>query len=466
MMTYVWGPPSRLRYASARRAVAQSAEAAGGPIRLKPDPTGYKSSGPDRIRSGVFVLALVALGVAPLTAENWPQWRGPLLNGLSAETNLPVRWSKTENIAWKLPLPEWSGSTPIVWGDRIFLNVAEGRNLSLWSIDRARGAVLWKRPLGGGNTRMQKQNMSSPSPVTDGRHVWAMTGTGVIKAFDFEGTELWARDIQKDYGQFGLQWGYGSSPLLFEDSLYVQVLHGMNTDDPSYVLRISKANGRTIWRVERPTPARRESPDAYTTPALLRYGTNVEIVITGGDVVTGHDTNNGRELWRANGLNPGNDGSQRIVASPVVHGEMIFAPSRERPLLAIKPGGRGDVSTSHVLWSFMNGPDVPTPVTDGRYLYLINDRGIMWCLDAKTGQQIYGRQRVRPATYSGSPVLADGKIYVTDEDGVTSVVQAGPTFALLAENDLGEYTLSSPAVSEGQIFIRTDSFLYAIGQRK
>jgi outer membrane protein assembly factor BamB len=413
-----------------------------------------------------LLLVLLLLCVAPITAENWPQWRGPLLNGLSAETNLPVRWSKTENIAWKLPLPEWSGSTPIVWGDRIFLNVAEGRNLSLWSIDRARGAVLWKRPLGGGNTRMQKQNMSSPSPVTDGRHVWAMTGTGVIKAFDFEGAELWARDIQKDYGQFGLQWGYGSSPLLFEDSLYVQVLHGMNTDDPSYVLRISKANGRTIWRVERPTPARRESPDAYTTPALLRYGTNVEIVITGGDVVTGHDTNNGRELWRANGLNPGNDGSQRIVASPVIHGEMIFAPSRERPLLAIKPGGRGDVSTSHVLWSFMNGPDVPTPVTDGRYLYLINDRGIMWCLDAKTGQQIYGRQRVRPATYSGSPVLADGKIYITDEDGVTSVVQAGPTFALLAENDLGEYTLSSPAVSEGQIFIRTDSFLYAIGQRK
>ena len=132
-------------------------------------------------------------------------------------------------------MPAWSGSTPIVWGDRIFLNVAEGRNLWLWSVNRARGTVLWKRPLGGGNTRRQKQNMSSPSPVTDGRNVWAMTGTGVIKAFDFEGKELWARDIQRDYGQFGLQWGYGSSPLLFEDSLYVQVLHGDDTDDPSYV---------------------------------------------------------------------------------------------------------------------------------------------------------------------------------------------------------------------------------------
>jgi outer membrane protein assembly factor BamB len=414
----------------------------------------------------LLAFALCVLAGVPLAAENWPQWRGPRLNGVSAETNLPVRWSKTENIAWRLPLPAWSGSTPIVWGDRVFLNVSEDRSLWLWAVDRTRGTVLWKRMLGGGDRRMQKQNMSSPSPVTDGRGVWAMTGTGVVKAFDLEGKELWARDIQKDYGAFGLQWGYGSSPLLFEDSLYVQVLHGMETDDPSYVLRISKANGRTIWRVERPTNARFESPDAYTTPALLRYGTNVEIVITGGDVVTGHDTNNGRELWRANGLNPDNDGSQRIVASPVIHGEMIFAPSRERPLLALKPGGRGDVSRSHVLWSFMNGPDVPTPVSDGRYLYVVNDRGIMWCLDAKTGQQVYGRQRLRPATYSGSPVLADGKIYVTDEDGVTSVVQAGPKFALLAENDLGEYSLSSPAISDGQIFIRTDSFLYAIGQRR
>jgi outer membrane protein assembly factor BamB len=387
------------------------------------------------------------------------------LNGISAEKNLPVRWSQTENVVWKLALPAWSGSTPIVWGDRIFLSVAEGSQLSLWCVDRVRGVVRWKQPLGSGNVRMQKQNMSSPSPVTDGQHVWAMTGTGVLKAFDFEGKEQWARDIQADYGAFGLQWGYGSSPLLYGDSLYVQVLHGMRTNDPSYVLRISKANGRTIWRVERPTKARFESPDSYTTPALLRYCNNTEIVITGGDVVTGHDPSNGKELWRADGLNPSNNGSYRIVASPVVHGEMIVAPSRERPMLALKVGGRGDVTSTHVLWSFNNGPDVPTPVTDGTYVYAINDRGIMWCLDAKTGKEIYGRQRLRPATYSGSAVLADGKIYITDEDGVTSVVQAGPTFAKLAENDLGEYTLSSPAISDGQIFIRTESFLYAIGKR-
>ena len=412
-----------------------------------------------------LTLVLLCAVVAMPTAENWPQWRGPALNGISAEKNLPVRWSKTENLAWKLPLPEWSGSTPVIWGDRIFLNIAEGGDLYLWCVDRARGAAIWKQHLGGGNVRMQKQNMSSPSPVTDGRNVWAMTGTGILKAFDLAGKELWMRDIQKEYGRFGLQWGYGSSPLLHEDALYVQVLHGMRTNDPSYLLRIDKASGKTVWRVERPTQARFESPDAYTTPALLRYGTATEIVITGGDVVTGHDPATGKELWRANGLNPANDGSYRIVASPVVFGDVVVAPSRERPIIALRAGGRGDVTRSHVLWSSGNGSDVPTPVTDGTYLYVVNDRGIMWCIDMKTGKDVYGRQRVRSGSYSGSPVLADGKIYVTNEDGVTVVVKAGPTFQVLAENDLDDYTLSSPAISEGQIFIRTSKFLYAIGNR-
>jgi outer membrane protein assembly factor BamB len=389
-----------------------------------------------------------------------------MLNGISAEKNLPVRWSTTENITWKLAMPERSGATPIVWGDHVFLNVGEGSGLSLWAVDRASGAVRWKRPLGDGNRRMMKQQMSSPSPVTDGRSVWVMAGTGVLKAFDFGGKELWARDIQAEYGRFGLMWGYASSPLLFEDSLYVQVLHGMHTDDPSYLLRIDKATGKTVWRVLRPTKARFESPDAYTTPALLRYGNSTEIVITGGDVVTGHEPATGKELWRADGLNPTNNGSFRIVASPVVHGDLLFAPSRERPLLALKAGGRGDVTASHVLWSFNNGPDVPTPVTDGTYLYSINDRGILYVLDAKSGKPVYGPQRLRNATYSGSAVLADGKIYITDEDGVTTVIRSGPKFELLAENDLQDYTLSSPAISDGQIFVRTASFIYAIGQRQ
>jgi outer membrane protein assembly factor BamB len=418
------------------------------------------------IKSTVLVLSLLCSATAVLSAEHWPQWRGPLLNGLSHEKNLPVRWSPTENVTWKLAMPAWSGSSPIVWGDHIFLNVADGREIHLWAVDRQRGVALWKRLLGGGDARMMKQNMSSPSPVTDGRHVWVMTGTGILKGFDFAGKEIWTRDIQQEYGRFGLQWGYGSSPLLHEDALYVQVLHGMTTDAPSYVLRIDKATGKTVWRVERPTRARFESPDAYTTPALVRTGGATEIVITGGDVVTGHDPATGKELWRAGGLNPNDDGNYRIVASSVVYGDMVYASSRERPMLALKAGGRGDVTKSHLVWSFANGPDVPTPVTDGTYVYVVNDRGIVWCLDAKTGKEVYGRTRIKSGTYSGSPVLADGKLYVTNEDGVTVVFKAGPTFELLAENDLDDYSLSSPAISDGQIFIRTSKFLYAIGQRR
>ena len=413
---------------------------------------------------------LMASSLAALLAAtafaNWPQWRGPELNGVSAERNLPLRWGASENVAWKLAMPDRSGSTPIVWGERVFLNVAEGDDLSLWCVERSKGSVVWKRKLGGGNVKMRKQNMSSPSPVTDGKSVWVMTGTGVLKGFDFEGRELWARDIQKDYGQFGLNWGYASSPLLYEDSLYVQVLHGMNTDDPSYVLRVDKKTGKTLWRVERQTDAVRESPDAYTTPALLRYGKTTELVVSGGDYVTGHDTATGKELWRAGGLNPERDPSYRVVASPVVSDGLVYVPTRVRPLLALRSGGRGDVSKSHLAWSTQNGPDVPTPVTDGKYFYVVNDRGIVWCLDAKTGKELYGQQRLKPGTYSASPVLADGKIYVTSEDGMTSVIKAGPQFELLAENDLGEYCLSSPAVSEGQIFIRTSNHLYCIGKRR
>src|SRR5262245_35372434 len=149
---------------------------------------------------GTFLAAALAV----VSADNWPQWRGPQLNGLSADRQLPVRWSKAENIGWKLALPALSGSTPIVWNDRVYLSIAEGTDLSLWSVNRLTGAVVWKRRLGGGNVRSRKQNMSSPSPVTDGRRIWVMTGTGVVKAFDVEGTELWVRDIQRDYGKFGL----------------------------------------------------------------------------------------------------------------------------------------------------------------------------------------------------------------------------------------------------------------------
>jgi outer membrane protein assembly factor BamB len=399
------------------------------------------------------------------SAENWPQWRGPNLNSTTSETNLPIQWSPSQNIAWKLPLPAWSGATPIIWGDHVFLNVAEGGNLYLWCVDRRGPKVLWKKLLGDGDHKERKQNMSSPSPVTDGKSVWAMTGMGVLKGFDFQGNEIWAREIQKDYGRFGLNWGYASSPLLYEDSLYVQVLHGMKTKDPSYILRIDKKTGKTLWRVERRTPAVLESPDSYSTPIIAKNGQETQIVVLGGDVVTGHDLKTGEELWRMTGFNPDNDRNYRTIASAVYWEGIVFAPTRERPLQAFKIGGRGDITKSNLLWQFNNGPDVPTPLVDGKYFYSVNDRGIVWCLDPKTGKEVYGRQRMKPGTYSASPILADGKIYITNEDGLTTVLKSGPQFEILAENNMNDYCLSTIAVSEGQLFLRTAQMLYVIGQR-
>jgi outer membrane protein assembly factor BamB len=413
--------------------------------------------------ANVFRAVAIATVASVAAAEDWPHWRGPARTGMSTEKGLPLKWSASENVAWKRPLPDRSGATPIVSGAHIFLNVAEGDGLSLWALDRATGAVRWTRPLGGGNVMRRKQNMSSPSPVTDGKTVWVMTGTGILKAFDFAGKELWTRDIQKDYGAFGLNWGYASSPLLVDGALYVQVLHGMTTDDPSYLLRIDAATGKTAWRVERPTDAVRESPDSYTTPAVVTRGSSKEIVVTGGDYVTGHDPATGRELWRAGGLNPDKDLNYRIVASPVVIGDVVLAPTRVKPMLAIRAGGKGDVTQSHRVWSFDNGPDVPTPATDGTHVYVVTDRGVAWALDAKTGRVVYGPERLRPGTYSASPVVADGRVYVTSEEGVTTVYKAGPAFQVLAENVIDEYTLSSPAVANGQIFVRTAGGLYAIG---
>jgi outer membrane protein assembly factor BamB len=416
--------------------------------------------------SGVFA----GVAIVTVSAENWPAWRGPAMNGISSEAGLPIKWSTEENIAWKLPMPGRSGSTPIIWNEHIFLNIgtADGSgDLELWALNRADGKVMWKGPIAGGNHLERKQNMSSPSPVTDGQTVWVMTGVGVLKAFDFKGKELWARDIQKDYGAFGLNWGYASSPLLHGGDLFVQVLHGMKTDDPSYILRIDGKTGKTEWRVERPTNAIRESPDSYTTPALLQHGKTTEIVITGGDVVTGHDPATGKELWRLDGLNPKNNPFNRIIASPLVVGEIVIAPTRERPMLAIKAGGRGDVTNTHKLWSFDNGPDVPTPVSDGKLLYSVTDKGVAYALDVRTGNVVYGPERLKTDNYSASPVLAEGKIYITSEnEGVTSVYRSGPKFELLSENPLNDYCLSSPAISEGQIFIRTTGHLWAIGQRR
>jgi len=420
---------------------------------------------PTPLRQALLTVLAGGLTASLATGADWPNWRGPEGTGRSPERNLPERWSMTENLAWILPLPSASGSTSIVSGDRIFLSVIDGDEVGLWCVDRQTGKVSWKRPVGPAEGHAhRKHNMSSPSPVTGEGRVFAMTGNGALKGFTFEGKELWARELQAEYGPFGTQWGYGSSPLLFDGTLYVQVLHGMKTDDPSYLLGVDPASGKTRFRVERPTPARRESPDAYTTPAVARRDGATEIVVTGADVVTGHDPATGQELWRDDGLNPNREGAYRIIASALVHGDIVVAPTRVKPMLALRAFGKGDVTGTRRLWSFDRGPDVPTPTTDGTRLYVVTDKGILWCLELESGKTIYGPKRLAVGTYSSSPLLADGKLYVTSEDGLTSVIRAGSAFEVVAENKLDGFTLSSFAAVQGQLFLRAGETLYCIGK--
>ena len=420
-------------------------------------------------------LILTAL-CAGASQEDWPQWRGPNHNGLSAAVDLPVTWSASENVVWSRKLPSWSGSTPVVWGEQIFLtspNAGEeiqgGEELLLGCLSTTDGRTVWQRTLAEGNAYWRKHNNATPSPVTDGERVLAVTGTGMIRAFDMDGEELWHYDLQAEHGPFGLMFGYASSPLLHEGQLFVEVLHGTNTDDASYLIAFDAGTGAVSWRRERPTDAVGESPDAYTTPAVLAHEGQTQIVVSGGDYLTGHDPATGEEVWRASGLNPGKERNYRVVGSPVVVAGMVYATSRRNPVLAFRAGGTGDISTSHLAWKWTGrgGPDVPSAVTDGRYFYMVDDRGRVTCLDARTGALVWGPERTAQGTVSASPVLADGKLYVVNENAVTTVLQAGPEYKVLATNELdGGYTLSSLAIAGGRLFLRTESHLYCIGRAR
>ena len=430
-------------------------------------------------------LAVLLMLACPLVAEgNWPQWRGPNLDGTSPAKGLAVSWSTTENVLWRAKLPSWAAATPIVWNDTVFVTSAEeGSSLNrpnsrllggggedrdrlyLIAVDRETGRIRWRQSIGRGNRIGNKQNMASPSPVTDGEHVWVANGNGELRCFDFSGRQMWMRDLQKDYGEFGVQFGYASSPLLREGVLYVQNLQGMFTDDPSYLVAIDAATGRTVWKVDRPTDALHETPDSYSTPTVVEAAGRVLLVVAGGGYVTGHDLATGDEVWRGGGLNPNNARNYRTIASALVVGGIVLAPSRRRPFIAFRSDGRGDVTESGRLWSTDYGPDVPTPTSDGERLYIVDDKGIVLCLGVRDGSTIWDRTRIEPGTYSASPLLADGRIYATSEDGTTTVLRAGGAFEVLAVNRLDDYTLASPAAAGDQIFIRTAGYLYCIAKR-
>jgi outer membrane protein assembly factor BamB len=445
----------------------------------------------------LFVGSAITLLVSARANENWPQWRGPEGNGTSDSVNLPSTWSTNKNIVWKVELPSWSGATPIVWGDRVFVtspskvvpgtSPAEGERqgggrfggggsygvsdpggdtLLLICLSKKDGKILWQYELDKGNRLYRKQNATSPSPVTDGKSIWVVTGNASVTALDMEGKKIWSRNLRDDYGKFALNWGYASSPILVDGKLIIEVLQGFGAGG-SYLVAFDGATGKEIWKKERKTDAIRESPDAYTTPALLVHDGKKQIVVNGGDYVTANDAITGDEVWRASGLNPRRNQNYRIIASVTVKDGMIFAPTRVKPLLALRAGGAGDVTESHLAWKYEaeGAPDVPSPVSDGKYLYMVSDNGSVTCLEAKTGKRLWGPERTTIGTVSASPLLADGKIYVTNEKAVTTIVAAGPEFKNLATNQLDDsYTLSSLAVAGRQIFLRTSNCLYCIGE--
>jgi outer membrane protein assembly factor BamB len=428
------------------------------------------------------------LTLSAALAANWPQWRGPNLDGsTTAAHDLPVTWSEKDNVLWRIKLPSWSAATPIIWEQTVFITSAEpesprlGPNgtarptgpttssdkLLLLALNRKDGSIRWQQPIDSGNQLFRKQNSASPSASTDGKHVWIMTGNGKLTCFTFDGKQVWQRDIQADYGRFGLNHGYASTPLLNGNRLYVQVLHGMKTKDPSYVFAVDKITGKTVWKVDRPTDAPRESPDNYGTPQLVTVGGKQQIVVSGGDYVTGHDPDTGKELWRMGGFNPsGNQFNRTIASSLVVGGNVYSSASRGQPMKAFKAGGSGVITGKNELWTNNLGSDVPTPTSDGKYIYVLVDNGLMNCLDALTGKVIYEKQRIELGTYSASPLHADGKIYCTNEEGTTTTLKAGPVFEKLAVSKLDSHTLSSPVAVDNQIFIRTDDYLYCLQKRK
>jgi outer membrane protein assembly factor BamB len=421
--------------------------------------------------------------MAVAVAANWPQWRGPKSNGSTANArDLPVQWTQTENVLWRTKMPSWSAATPIVWNDTVFVTSAEegfqqlGQRrptdqpvpdkIFLLALNRKDGAIRWRQEIDSGNQLFRKQNSASPSAITDGARVWIMTGNGKLSCFTMDGKPVWKRDIQAEYGRFGLNHGYASTPLLHGNRLYVQVLHGMKTDDPSYVFAADKNTGKTIWKVERPTDAKSESPDNYATPQLATVDGKLQLIISGADYVTGHDLDTGKELWRIGGFNPTDNPFNRTIASSLVIGDRVYTPStRGRPFIAFKAVGSGDITGKREIWKNNLGADVPTPTTDGTYIYVLNDIGIMHCLEAATGKVVYEGQRIEKGTYSASPLLADGKLYCTSEEGTTTVVKAGPAFEVLGVSKLDSHTLASPVAVDNQLFIRTADYLYCIQKR-
>jgi outer membrane protein assembly factor BamB len=414
--------------------------------------------------SVVLAACTILAGASLVQADNWPAWRGPEKNGISKETNLPITWSETSNLAWKLPLPGKGGGTPVIWGDRIFLTSGDANDFVLLCI-RTDGKPLWKRRIGSdGRTaiRVDEANDASASPSTNGKHVYALVGTGDLACFDFDGREIWKFNIQDRYGKYQIQHGIHGTPLLHENRIYLSILH----NGGHWVVALDNATGKEVWKVARPTDAKGESREAYASPILWTTGKDTTLVILGCDYTTGHRLDDGREIWRLRDLNSKKDQAFRIIASPVATSDLLVVPTcRGGLIVALKPGPTGNIDAGSPFesWRKLKGaPDVPSPLIHDGFVYLVQaDGGFLQSWDAKTGQEFY-KERIHPDRYRASPVYADGKIYVLSRDGTALVVQAGAKYQALATNKLNDNFAASPAIANGRIYLRGFNNLYVI----
>ena len=403
------------------------------------------------VRSIVMLGWLVAAHIVSTTsarADNWPQWRGPKNDGISTEHGLPAKWSKTLSVAWRTPLPGRAGATPCVWGDRIYLTSNEGDDLVVLCIAAEDGAIKWKRTVGSGNqdARAGEGNSASPSPSTDGEHVWVFFGTGILACYTVDGTEVWRLDANERFGTIDIQFGMTSTPVLDGDALYLQLIHGaMKLDDQTRtgkVIKLDKKTGQTIWEVDRITAAQFECKHSYASPMLYRDGSREFLVAHGADYTTGHALDDGRELWRFGGLNgptatnpKPHDQTFRFVASPgVVPGTIIVPTCKGGPTVALRVNDdlAGDCSDKAAVVHWINPltPDVSIPVIADGLVYLPHKDGKLQCVDLKTGEDLY-LKRTHTGQHRTSPLLADGRLTFGSNDGWVSVVKVGREFELL-----------------------------------
>ena len=436
--------------------------------------------------SRITSLALVALFSLTTVgfAANWPQWRGPDGSGISTEKNLPAEWTPTKNIKWKTPIAGRGHSSPIVWGNKIFLTTAiEGElvpdakaakhmidgkeyvhpdsvganhkhTFKVIALNRDTGKILWETVAWEGtpyDNRHRKSSYAASTPATDGKLVYAFFGSEGLYAFDFNGKPAWNAQLGK-MGTVGM--GTGTSPILYENLVIVQC--DEENGESSFIVALDKKTGKEVWRTPRKVQV------SWSTPLLVRTAKRAELVTSGTELVISYDPATGKELWRHKGV------ESNAIPSPVANNETVFvvAGFPAKIALAIKLGGSGDLTgTPNVPWTYAKGTAyVPSPILYGDYLYLTTDRGILTCIDAKTGEVKYEGGRIPiPATFTASPVAFEGKILLTSEDGDTFIVKAGPKHEILATNSIGEAVYASPAIADGSIFIRGEKNLYRIG---